>query len=417
MNQTKPVWQGVVLVAGGAIGAGMFALPFISAGPWTFWSFIGLLIVWLATYFSATLLLNTTLSVLHGSRQVALSSSLSFDTLISEVLGKRWATANNISITFIMMILMYAYISAGAGIIEYTFEKLSARSDLLSRQFLSISFSLLVAFLIWVGTTWVAKISVVLMAIMAASFFFVALSIWPHIAPSLLIEPSFSLAAFVMSALPVYVAAFACAGLVPSLVRHFDADKRKVKHSLFWGTFLALIVYCVWLTLTFGVVPRLEFIELLNSGGETSDLVYAIGQNTGESSDSIQARLTWFSHCAIITSFLSVALGLFHFIQDKFSLDNSSLQRFYAVVICFFLPSIGSFLYPKGFVLAIGYAGLFVAFSFFVVPALMALKQSENVVSHGTNADSKLAYMVLGFGILIGVLKILLTMGYLPVPT
>ena len=413
MNKTKPVWQGVVLVAGGAIGAGMFALPFISAGPWTIWSFFGLSLVWLATYFSAILLLNTTLSVLHGPRQIELNSSLSFDTLIREVLGKRWATANNISITFIMMILMYAYISAGAGIIEYTFDRLGSGGDSFSREVLSISFSLLVAFLIWVGTTWVAKISVVLMTIMAASFFFVNLSLWPHISPSLLFEPSFSLGVFVFSALPVYVAAFACAGLVPSLVRHFDADKRKVKHSLFWGTFLALIVYCVWLTLTFGVVPRLEFIDLLSKGGETSDLVYAIGQNTGESSDAIQTRLTWFSHCAIITSFLSVGLGLFHFIQDKFSLDNSSLQRFYAVLICFFLPSVGSFLYPKGFVLAIGYAGLFVAFSFFIVPALMALKQSGEQAGREYNLDFKVACMVLVFGVLIGVLKILLTKGYL----
>ena len=67
--------------------------------------------------------------------------------------------------------------------------------------------------------------------------------------------------------------------------------------------------------------------------------------------------------------------------------------------------------------LAIGYAGLFVAFSFFVVPALMALKQSENVASREYSVDSKLVYMVLGFGMLIGVLKILLTMGYLSTPT
>lgn len=32
MSAKKPLWHGVLLVAGGAIGAGMFALPMVSAG-------------------------------------------------------------------------------------------------------------------------------------------------------------------------------------------------------------------------------------------------------------------------------------------------------------------------------------------------------------------------------------------------
>jgi len=34
IKNKKPIWHGVMLVAGGAIGAGMFALPLVASGTW-----------------------------------------------------------------------------------------------------------------------------------------------------------------------------------------------------------------------------------------------------------------------------------------------------------------------------------------------------------------------------------------------
>ena len=430
--QAKPLWHGIVLVAGGAVGAGMFALPMVSAGAWTLWSFVGLVAVWWFTYLAASILVHTNLTVLSAPRID--SPPTSFDTLVKQVLGSRWAFANNLSLVFIMMILMYAYISAGASILSVTLEQLGLNEfkqsvglpaeQTIGRGWLSASFAALIALLVWFGTSFVARVSSVLMIVMTISFVVVVVSLLPYINYQQLIVGRPTLIHFVWAALPVYVTAFACAGLVPSLVKHYYSEaeqetKKRVLQCLFWGTLLALLIYMLWLIVTLGTIGRVGFEPILKAGGNTADLVSALGSVSGDQSASlnvIEQRMTWFSHCAIITSFLSIGLGLFHFMQDKLGLNDSFWARSKAAIVCFLPPAIASFYYPKGFLLAISYAGLFVTFSFFVVPALMGFKNAEFGLQTKQSQSNikRLAIYSLMFGLLIAVLKLLSITQLLP---
>ncbi len=387
MNQSlpKPLWQGVVLVAGGAVGAGMFALPMASAGAWTLWSFVGMTLIWWLTYLAAKVLLDTNLAVLNDRAQPVEKNinetpvqgpPTSFDTLVNRVLGPRWALLNNLSLVFIMMILMYAYISAGASIMTHTLEQLGWHRLSIDRGWLSLCFAAVVAIIVWLGTTLVARISMALMMVMAISFLVVAFSLLPFVSLDALWEMPAQATTFIWSSLPVYVTAFACAGLVPSLVKHYNADRAAVQKCLLFGTLLALVVYVLWLAITFGSVGRDGFRPILAAGGNTGDLVASV-LKLSSSDSALSLRLSWFSHCAIITSFLCIGLGLFHFVQDKLSLKNDLVARGKGVALCFLPAMLGSFFYPKGFLLAIGYAGLLVAFSFFVIPAMMYLKRTK----------------------------------------
>ena len=71
------------------------------------------------------------------------------------------------------------------------------------------------------------------------------------------------------------------------------------------GTLLALIVYVLWIMSTFGVLGQEGFLDVISKGGNTGDLVSALSQRTAN--DQLGLKLSWFSHCAIITSFVSVA--------------------------------------------------------------------------------------------------------------
>lgn len=423
MDKAKPVWHGVILVAGGAVGAGMFALPMVSAGAWSLWSLLGLVAIWWVTYLAAKILLDTNLAI-QGSKPISASTvhgpPLSFDTLVKSVLGARWALVNNLSLVFIMMILMYAYVSAGASIVSLSLDQLGLRALEISPSWLSVAFSIVVALVVGFGTAAVANFSVVLMILMALSFLVVIFGLLPHLNPSLILYSEFSYWRFVLAAMPVYVTAFACAGLVPTLVRHYSADRKKVEQCLFWGTLLALVIYLIWLAVTFGVLGRQGFEPVLSAGGNTADLVRALSAaDSGyqSTSVSISERLMWFSHCAIITSFLSIGLGLFHFIQDKLNFGGDLISRGKAILVCFLPPTIGSFFYPKGFLVAIGYAGLFVAFSFFIVPAAMSLKRSvHNQQSSSTSKpmiSKLLIVIVFTAGCVCGVLKVLYTFNLL----
>ena len=407
MSTEKPLWHGVLLVAGGAVGAGMFALPTVSAGAWMLLSVAGLLLVWLMTYWAASLLTKVNLALVSQG-QGGLGHNSSFGSLVLAVLGPRWAAVNNVSIVFIMMILMYAYISAGASIISYSLQSIGFEVSPDARNWLSLGFAAVVALIVWLGTSIVSRVTLVLMVAMALTFGVATAGILPSVDLSTLTSPTNTFP-YLLGALPAYVTAFACAGLVPSLVRHYAAQPKRVSQSILWGTILVLAVYLFWLLVTLGSIGREGFIEVIAAGGNIGDLVAAL-VNTG-ANPTLQARLNVFSHCAIITSFLSVGLGLFHFTQDKLALGNDASQRLIAVACCFVPPALGSFFLPYGFVHAIGYAGFFVAFSFFILPGVMALTIKTNY----RLAISKLMpYVVIVFGLLVLVLKSALVLSWLP---
>jgi tryptophan-specific transport protein len=406
MNNHKPTWHGILLVAGGAIGAGMFALPMVSAGAWMLWSTLGFLLVWYMTSLSASLFAKVNLALVADNK-TNINDQSSFDSIVHAVMGSRWATLNNLSIMFIMMILMYAYISAGASIVAYSFESIGLQIETDMRKWLSLCFALIIALIVWLGTSIVSRVILVLMIGMALTFTVASRGIIPSVDFTILTSPTNSWS-YLFAALPVYVTAFACGGLVPSLVRHYEFDPAKVYKSLLWGTLLALLVYLFWLSLTLGSIGRNGFIEIFTRGGNIGDLVKALVSIGVD--PSLQARLNIFSHCAIITSFLSVGLGLFHFIQDKLCLGDSAMQRLKAIACCFVPPALGSFFLPYGFVHAISYAGLFVACSFFILPGVMAMVTTKK----GMLTPGIAPYWVIIFGAIIVGLKCALIFDLLP---
>lgn len=393
----KPLFHGVILVAGGAIGAGMFALPLVSAGAWFIWSVAAMAIVCGFTYLAANLLTEVNLHFPENS---------SFDTIVNSILGPNWALLNNISIAFIMSILMYAYITSGGGI-------LSSSIDLgidIPRIILSLIFALIAAAIVCMNTSYISRISAILMVGMAISFVTANTGLVSSAnVESLFKDVDIERLPFIAFAIPVYVTAFACAGLVPTLVSHYYQKPTLVFRSLAYGSLLTLSVYCIWLLLIFANTEREAFTSISQNGGGIDALVNLL--QSGLSSHKIKTALNWFSHLAIITSFLAIAVGLVHFLQDKFNLSDDFKGRIKSVGMAFILPTILSMLWPYGFVSAIGYAGLFVAFSFFIVPALLFTKQNSAL-----NLNQKIKWLsVLLFGLLIVVLKLASLASALPI--
>lgn len=395
-NKNKPLWHGIVLVAGGAIGAGMFALPMVSAGMWFSWAGVGLLVTWWFTYLAAKMLAEVNLRFPDGA---------SFHTMVRDELGMPVAWLNDIAIAFIMMILMYAYVTAGAGIMESSLNAILGAGEFVPRGLLSLVFASSVAVFVWLGTSMVSRVSTILLAGLVLTFVVTNTEMmvhadWSRLMPSES-EPAYF--KFLWSAIPVFVTAFACAGLVPSLVKHYQTEPRKVTLSLWFGTLLVLLIYFVWLATTFGSLQRDSYLSVIDQGGKIEHLVNALQNSSAD--QTLAASLDWFSHFAIITSFLSIGLGLYHFLCDGLKLGATKSGRAKAAILTFLPPAVMSVYLPYGFVRAIGFAGLLVAFSFFIIPALMHIKQK----------GIRLASLsVVLFGVLVAVLKILLILNFLP---
>ena len=52
-------------------------------------------------------------------------------------------------------------------------------------------------------------------------------------------------------------------GNVPSLVKYYDRDGRRVMKSIFIGTGLALVIYILWQLAVQGNLPRTEFAPVI----------------------------------------------------------------------------------------------------------------------------------------------------------
>ena len=101
-----------------------------------------------------------------------------------------------------------------------------------------------------------------------------------------------------------------------------------------------------------------------------------------------------------------------HFLIDRFDFKGKPFANIKAVLLAF-IPTIFASAYaPYGFVSAIAYAGVFVALSFFILPALMyrEVHNCPPVLSSKGLAWSSVAV----FGLMIVVLKLATVFGALP---
>ena len=403
-GSSPPLIGGIAIIAGTAIGAGMFSLPVVSAGMGYFWSLLCLLLTWFCMLHSALLILETNLNFPVGS---------SFDTFIGQTLGPRWNLLNNLALCFVLYILSYAFISGGGSIVSQT---LSSALGFGLRPMLSgLLFSSLVALLVWVGTAWVGRITAIIVAGMAASFALAIAQLGSGITPALLLEPRPEYLVYSFAALPLYLASFGFHGNVPSLVKFYAGNPARISRCIVYGSLLSLLIYIVWQTVTLGQIPRSDFGGIIAQGGNIGPMVSAISSHS--ENRWVLILLNSFANLAVISSFLGATLGLFDYAADRFGFADDHRGRAKSTLVSFAPPTIASMFFPDGFLIAIGFAGLAATVFAIIIPA-MAAKASRRTLGNplfrvwGGNG---LIHFLYGYGMLVALCHILGSAGWLPV--
>ncbi len=91
-------------------------------------------------------------------------------------------------------------------------------------------------------------------------------------------------------------------------------------------------------------------------------------------SPHVELAVHLFADLALATSFLGVSLGLFDYLADMFQRKNSVGGRLQSGIITFLPPLAFALFYPRGFVMALGYAGVALAVLALIMPALLVMK-------------------------------------------
>ncbi|MTC25392.1 amino acid permease, partial [Providencia alcalifaciens] len=339
----------------------------------------------------------------------------SFHTMVKDLLGSSWNTINSLSITFVLYILTYAYISAGSSIITENVSKYAQVPQAIS----GLVFALVIAFFVWLSTRAVDRLSTILIGGMVITFVMSIGGMVTTASPMVLFDQydnnNSEYLPYALAALPYLLTSFGYHGNVPGLVKYYNKDSRSVMLSLVYGAGITVTIYILWQYAIQGNIPRSSFIEIRENGNNIGALLNQM--NISAQSSFISQFLTLFSYMALASSFLGVSLGLFDFIADFFKFNDSHQGRFKSVIITFLPPTILGLAFPNGFIYAIGFAGLAATIWAVIIPALMARASRKRFPnnSYRTPGGSFVIGFVILFGLINATAHILSLLGLLPV--
>ena len=279
-------------------------------------------------------------------------------------------------------------------------------------------FALLVAFIVWMSTKAVSRMTAIVLGAKVITFFLTFGSLLGHVQPATLFnvaESNASYAPYLLMTLPFCLASFGYHGNVPSLMKYYGKDPKTIVKCLVYGTLMALALYTIWLLATMGNIPRPEFIGIAEKGGNIDVLVQALSGVLN--SRSLDLLLVVFSNFAVASSFLGVTLGLFDYLADLFGFDDSALGRLKTALLTFAPPVVGGLLFPNGFLYAIGYAGLAATIWAAIVPALLARASRKRFGSPKFRVwgGKPMITLILVFGVGNALVHILSSFNLLPV--
>ncbi|SQI39119.1 Tryptophan permease [Leminorella richardii] len=404
--QKRPsVFGGAMIIAGTAVGAGMFSIPIVTSGVWFSGSTLMLVYTWFCMFLSGLMLLEANLNYEAGA---------SFHTVVKGLLGNVWNTINGLSVAFVLYILTYAYISAGGSIISHTLSSVFA----INQTIAGLAFAILVAFIVWLSTRAVDRINTILIGGMVITFVFSVSDMFVQVQPEVLFNQKESDAQYLpyaLAALPYLLASFGYHGNIPGLAKYYKKDAKSVVYSLLIGTLIALAIYLLWQYVIQGNVPRPAFKEVIAEGGNIGNLLAQL--DNGTVTPLVKQLLNAFSYMALASSFLGVSLGLLDYIADFFKFEDSPAGRTKSALITFVPPTVAALLYPDGFLYAIGFAGLAATVWAVIVPAFLArasrkqFPQAEYRAPGGTFA----IYFVVLFGAINIIAHVSSTLNLLPV--
>jgi tyrosine-specific transport protein len=347
----------VLLVVAMTTGAGMLALPVACsfAGFWT--SVLLLAAMWALMFATAYLFAEITLE------QEGETNLISMAGRYTGVAGKvlTW-----VSTLLLLYSLLVAYISGSA---HFVTGALGSFGMTIPLWLGALPMLLLFALFVYLGTGHVDRLNRILIGVKAAAFFLLLFLLPSHLEPRLLsqFDPK-----AIWVAIPVVFTTFGFHTIIPTLATYLGRNRKKLLSSLFWGSFIPFVLYVVWNLMTLGIIPLTGEASMASAwkGGLPATVPLADLLQT----PAIHLFSSLFTCFAIFTSFLAVAMGLSDFLRDGLQLHRSVWGREIACLLTFFPPLFFALTVPRAFLLALEYAGIFVAILLCLLPAWISWK-------------------------------------------
>jgi tyrosine-specific transport protein len=360
MNKMR-ILGGAFLMSGVAIGAGMLAIPPVTGALGFPLAILVFVLVFAFTILSALYVLEANLALEPGTN---------FISMAKEFLGRYGQALSWFFYLFFLYAVTAAYTVGGGYILQDVVERLFHLQ--LSSEISMVLFLVLFGAFVYFGTRPTDYINRILMVGLILSYLGLIVFVTPYAHTDLLLRGEIK---YVWYSIPVIVLAFCAHLIVPTLRIYHEGRIKELVLVLFLGTLVPFIFYAVWELTILGIVPieGAQGLAAINHSGDVvGTLISALSEKTGATAlgDLVGA----FSFFALVTSFLGCSLSLMHFLKDGFSLPNTRAFHWLNILLTFIPGFLFAVLSPKGFILALSYAGVIVAILFGLMPVLMVWK-------------------------------------------
>jgi len=388
-----------LLITGTCVGAGMLALPMATAAA-GFLPSIGLLVVcWLAMWLTGLYVLEANLG---------LADNANFISMARNTLGRWGEIVAWVTYLLLLYSLMAAYLTAG-GDIFYTAVK--AHFSHVAAWQGPLPWVMFVGLIVYFGIRSVDGLNRLLMMGLVLAYCLMLTVTVPEVEVDRL---AVGQVRHLFLALPVLMAAFGYHVIVPSLRRYLHGHVPRLRMTIFLGSLLPLLVYLLWEGVVFGVLPRggaHGLLAIAQSGHPASQLTASLAHLT--QNPWLVTVVELFIFFAIASSFIGISMSLFDFLSDGLNISKTHTGRLMLLVLTFVPPLCYAWFFPEGFVMAISYAGVFVAILHGILPALMVWGgRKRGLTSRYRSPGGKLGWiLIIAFSVLVIVAELVESLG------
>ncbi|EPP37870.1 Tyrosine-specific transport protein [Chlamydia avium] len=337
---SSKILGGSLIVAGTAIGAGVLAVPVLTAYAGFFPTVLLYSLSWLFSMLSGLCLLEV-MTWFKEKQQINMLSMAQY------TLGGIGKICLWVVYLFLFYSLLIAYFCEGGNVLFRIFGCQGCSLTWI-RHLAPLGFALIICPALLLGTKVIDYCNRFFVFGLGVAFIaFCILGVF-KLKPAFLLRTSWIES---IDNLPVLFLSFGFHNVVPSLYYYLDKKVADVKKSIIIGSLFPLILYIIWEGLVLGVVPMNFLID-----------AHAHGYTAVESmKNALQCSLFYvagefFGFFALISSLLGVSLGLMDFLSDAFHW-NKKTHSFSMLFLTIMLPLAWAMCYPEIVLKCLHYAG------------------------------------------------------------
>ena len=347
----------ILMILGTSVGAGMLALPVVTANESVSMSFILLALAWFLMTLGA-------FSLLEISFWLKPDTNLS--SMAKNTLGPWGGFFTWLIYLFLLYSLICAYLSGISGILQGLLLDIHVP---ISQTFSTLLSLFLFGSLVYRGIASVDLLNRILMLTKLTSYFILVILIAAHIH---LHAPFEGAHTFQANTFMVMLTSFGYAIIIPSLRTYLKSDRALLIKVILIGSLLPFIIYSTWIFAIQGIVEKEGATGLLNmahASNTTGLLMSSISAKMQMPLVAYMSKL-FISLCAL-TSFLGVSVALTDFIADGLNSKKQGKSAVKVYAISYLPPLLIVLIAPNLFISALSYAGIACLLLLIILPLLM----------------------------------------------